>query len=115
MPRRFVIGIMLSFRHVESDMMRRMIIQLRMIKCELCRCSSIKLIWDAVTKLDGSSSYTASLTSSVLNYPTEYGRRYHAFRAGGRSLMNIAGDDHVTKMKSAYNFPNDEVLFGSVW
>ncbi|KAF5491980.1 Secondary metabolism regulator LAE1 [Colletotrichum siamense] len=39
---------------------------------------------------DQISSYTASLTSSVLNYPTEYGRRYHAFRAG------------------AYNFPNDE-------
>ncbi|KAF4879215.1 Secondary metabolism regulator LAE1 [Colletotrichum siamense] len=36
------------------------------------------------------SSYTASLTSSVIDYPTEYGRRYHAFRAG------------------AYNFPNDE-------
>ncbi|KXH28233.1 methyltransferase domain-containing protein [Colletotrichum simmondsii] len=36
------------------------------------------------------SSYTASLTSSVVDYPTEYGRRYHAFRAG------------------AYNFPNDE-------
>lgn len=92
-------------------MMRRMIIQLRMIKCELCRCFSIKLIWDVVAKLDGSSSYTVSLTSSVLNYPTEYGRRYHAFRAGGRFLMKIALADHVTKMNAAYNFPNDEVLF----
>lgn len=36
------------------------------------------------------SSYTASLTSSVLNYPTEFGRRYHAYNAG------------------SYNFPNDE-------
>ncbi|TDZ15864.1 putative methyltransferase tdiE [Colletotrichum orbiculare MAFF 240422] len=28
------------------------------------------------------SSYTASLTSSVVDYPEEYGRRYHAFRSG---------------------------------
>ncbi|KAK1656782.1 S-adenosyl-L-methionine-dependent methyltransferase [Colletotrichum godetiae] len=37
-----------------------------------------------------SSSYTASWTSSVVDYPEEYGRTYHAFRAG------------------SYNFPNDE-------
>ncbi|KAF9871153.1 methyltransferase domain-containing protein [Colletotrichum karsti] len=36
------------------------------------------------------SAYTASLTSSVVNYPTEHGRRYHAFRSG------------------AYYGPNDE-------
>ncbi|KAE9572696.1 hypothetical protein CGMCC3_g11163 [Colletotrichum fructicola] len=36
------------------------------------------------------SSYTASLTSSVVNYPIEYGRRYHAYRPG------------------SYKFPNDE-------
>ncbi|KAF6836220.1 methyltransferase domain-containing protein [Colletotrichum musicola] len=29
-----------------------------------------------------SSSYTASITSSVVDYPTEYGRRYHAYQAG---------------------------------
>ncbi|KAF7553975.1 hypothetical protein G7046_g6944 [Stylonectria norvegica] len=39
---------------------------------------------------DQLSSYTASLTSSVVNYPMEHGRRYHAFREG------------------SYNFPNDE-------
>ncbi|KAH7176106.1 methyltransferase domain-containing protein [Dactylonectria macrodidyma] len=39
---------------------------------------------------DELSSYTASLTSSVLNYPVEYGRRYHAYQAG------------------SYAFPNDE-------
>ncbi|KAK1848061.1 methyltransferase domain-containing protein [Colletotrichum chrysophilum] len=39
---------------------------------------------------DRISSYTASLTSSVVDYPTENGRRYHAFRAG------------------AYYGPNDE-------
>ncbi|TDZ36934.1 Secondary metabolism regulator LAE1 [Colletotrichum spinosum] len=38
----------------------------------------------------GSSAYTASLSSSVLDYPEQYGRRYHAFRSG------------------AYNIPNDE-------
>ncbi|TQN67673.1 Secondary metabolism regulator LAE1, partial [Colletotrichum shisoi] len=36
------------------------------------------------------SNYTASLTSSVVDYPVEYGRRYHAFRPG------------------SYKFPNDE-------
>ncbi|KAL0939767.1 methyltransferase domain-containing protein [Colletotrichum truncatum] len=36
------------------------------------------------------SSYTRSISSSVVDYPVEYGRRYHAFRQG------------------AYSFPNDE-------
>ncbi|KAF9874910.1 umta methyltransferase family protein [Colletotrichum karsti] len=36
------------------------------------------------------SQYSKSLTSSIVNYPVEYGRRYHAFRAG------------------SYKFPNDE-------
>ncbi|GKT65301.1 UMTA methyltransferase family protein [Colletotrichum tofieldiae] len=43
------------------------------------------------TLLSASSSYTASLTSSVVDYPIEYGRRYHAYRPG------------------SYKFPNDEV------
>ncbi|KAF6830213.1 hypothetical protein CPLU01_07507 [Colletotrichum plurivorum] len=37
---------------------------------------------------DRISSYTASLTSSVLNYPVEYGRRYHAFRSGSYFAPN---------------------------
>ncbi|KAK1708926.1 methyltransferase domain-containing protein [Colletotrichum acutatum] len=45
---------------------------------------------DSSTIEDRLSSYTASLSSSVIDYPEEYGRRYHAFRAG------------------SYNFPNDE-------
>ncbi|KAL2879737.1 hypothetical protein SGCOL_004779 [Colletotrichum sp. CLE4] len=45
---------------------------------------------DTSTMDDRMSSYTASLSSSVVDYPTEYGRTYHAFRAG------------------SYNFPNDE-------
>ncbi|KAK2046103.1 S-adenosyl-L-methionine-dependent methyltransferase [Colletotrichum somersetense] len=36
------------------------------------------------------SNYTASLTSSVVDYPIEYGRRYQAYRPG------------------SYKFPNDE-------
>ncbi|KAM0540778.1 hypothetical protein ACHAPJ_013509 [Fusarium lateritium] len=36
------------------------------------------------------STYTASLSSSVLNYPTEFGRQYHAYNP------------------DSYNFPNDE-------
>ncbi|KAK2775292.1 methyltransferase domain-containing protein [Colletotrichum kahawae] len=39
---------------------------------------------------DRMSSYTRSITSSVFDYPVEYGRRYHAYRQG------------------AYAFPNDE-------
>ncbi|KAK1509828.1 methyltransferase domain-containing protein [Colletotrichum tamarilloi] len=37
---------------------------------------------------DRMSSYTKSVTSSVVDYPTEHGRRYHAFRAGGRLDYN---------------------------
>ncbi|KAF6833346.1 umta methyltransferase family protein [Colletotrichum musicola] len=37
-----------------------------------------------------SSNYSASVTSSVVDYPVEYGRRYHAYRPG------------------SYKFPNDE-------
>lgn len=35
-----------------------------------------------------SSTFTASLSSSVLNYPIENGRRYHAYRAGAYPLPN---------------------------
>ncbi|OHF02529.1 hypothetical protein CORC01_02224 [Colletotrichum orchidophilum] len=41
---------------------------------------------DASTIDDRISSYTASLTSSVVDYPTEYGRRYHAFRSGVKTI-----------------------------
>ncbi|KAF6824076.1 UMTA methyltransferase family protein [Colletotrichum plurivorum] len=34
------------------------------------------------------SSYTASLSSSVIDYPEEYGRRYHAFRPGSYIMPN---------------------------
>ncbi|KXH48433.1 methyltransferase [Colletotrichum simmondsii] len=46
---------------------------------------------DDPVEADEGSSYTASLSSSVIDYPEEYGRRYHAFRPG------------------SYSFPNDEV------
>ncbi|KAH6632603.1 S-adenosyl-L-methionine-dependent methyltransferase [Chaetomium tenue] len=36
----------------------------------------------------GGSSYATSLASSVLDYPFEHGRRYHAFRAVGYSRPN---------------------------
>ncbi|KAK4155427.1 S-adenosyl-L-methionine-dependent methyltransferase [Chaetomidium leptoderma] len=36
----------------------------------------------------GGSSYTTSLASSVVDYPFEHGRRYHAFRAGRYSRPN---------------------------
>ncbi|KXH66342.1 UMTA methyltransferase [Colletotrichum salicis] len=34
------------------------------------------------------SNYTASLSSSVVDYPMEYGRRYHAFRPGSYIMPN---------------------------
>ena len=40
----------------------------------------------ALTLCPPRSSYTASLTSSVLAYPTEHGRRYHAYRPGRTHL-----------------------------
>lgn len=39
---------------------------------------------------DESSTYTASLTSSILNFPIENGRRYHAFREGTYIFPNDA-------------------------
>ncbi|CAI0650038.1 unnamed protein product [Colletotrichum noveboracense] len=45
---------------------------------------------DGLTIDDRLSTYTESLTSSVIDYPEEFGRRYHAYRPG------------------SYNFPNDE-------
>lgn len=36
------------------------------------------------------SSFTASLTSSVLNYPTQYGRRYHAYQAGCKCMLRFS-------------------------
>ncbi|KAK2023762.1 methyltransferase domain-containing protein, partial [Colletotrichum zoysiae] len=55
---------------------------------------------------DRISTYTASLTSSVVDYPTEYGRRYHAFRAGSylapndESEMDRLDLNHMLIMKS---------------
>ncbi|KAE9579594.1 hypothetical protein CGMCC3_g4369 [Colletotrichum fructicola] len=43
---------------------------------------------DAPSIDDRISSYTYSLTSSVIDYPMEYGRRYHAFRSGSYVLPN---------------------------
>ncbi|KAJ0147319.1 hypothetical protein CTA2_818, partial [Colletotrichum tanaceti] len=35
-----------------------------------------------------SANYTATLSSSVVDYPVEYGRRYHAFRPGSYIMPN---------------------------
>ncbi|KAF6811293.1 methyltransferase domain-containing protein [Colletotrichum plurivorum] len=47
---------------------------------------------NASTIDDRISTYTASLSSSVLDYPTENGRRYHAFRAGAYYGPNDEGE-----------------------
>ena len=39
---------------------------------------------DEISKQAKSSAYTASLSSSVVDYPVEHGRTYNAFRAGSR-------------------------------
>ncbi|GKT64891.1 methyltransferase domain-containing protein [Colletotrichum tofieldiae] len=53
---------------------------------------------EAASNIDDQiSTYTASLSSSVLDYPTENGRRYHAFRAGWA-------------IEAADVFPNAEIL-----
>ncbi|KAK5657495.1 hypothetical protein OQA88_3067 [Cercophora sp. LCS_1] len=43
---------------------------------------------DSVIDDDELSTFTASVTSSVLDYPSEHGRRYHAFRSGVYPLPN---------------------------
>ncbi|KAK5657225.1 hypothetical protein OQA88_3283 [Cercophora sp. LCS_1] len=47
---------------------------------------------------DEMSSYTASIRSSILEYPFEHGRRYHAFRHGGEFGREL----------DTYCLPNDE-------
>ncbi|KAF9880626.1 methyltransferase domain-containing protein [Colletotrichum karsti] len=42
---------------------------------------------DDTTSIDD-RIYTSSLTSSILDYPMEYGRRYHAYRSGSYVLPN---------------------------
>ncbi|KAL2133428.1 hypothetical protein VTI74DRAFT_2354 [Chaetomium olivicolor] len=37
---------------------------------------------------DDITTFTASITSSILDYPVEHGRRYHAFRSGVYSMPN---------------------------
>ncbi|KAF4784512.1 methyltransferase domain-containing protein [Colletotrichum scovillei] len=55
---------------------------------------------------DRISTYTASLSSSVVDYPTENGRRYHAFRAGtylgpnDESEMDRLDLNHMLIMKT---------------
>lgn len=57
------------------------------------------------------TTYTASLTSSVVDYPTEYGRRYHAFRQGGEPLDStlFSVSTNICDTLPAYQFPNDDV------
>ncbi|OLN81629.1 Malonyl-[acyl-carrier protein] O-methyltransferase 1-like protein 5 [Colletotrichum chlorophyti] len=58
---------------------------------------------------DQISSYTASLTSSVVDYPEEFGRRYHAFRPGSyfapndESEMDRLDFNHMLVLKTIGN------------
>jgi len=71
------------------------------------------------------SAFTASLTSSVIDYPVEHGRRYHAFRAGSKyfiiyyyyyfslvvvEISSRPAPQTMQSLNSAdYPLPNDEV------
>ncbi|KAF6802657.1 umta methyltransferase family protein [Colletotrichum sojae] len=58
------------------------------------------------------SSYSTSLASSAVDYPTEHGRRYHAFRRGGESCdgpVPFAVQVSLTLVLLAYILPNDEM------
>ncbi|KAL4418184.1 methyltransferase domain-containing protein [Colletotrichum abscissum] len=46
------------------------------------------------------STYTRSMTSSIVNYPLEYGRRYHAYRAGVYAFPN--DDPELDRMDMAH-------------
>ncbi|OHF04044.1 methyltransferase domain-containing protein [Colletotrichum orchidophilum] len=46
------------------------------------------------------STYTKSITSSIVNYPQEYGRRYHAYRAGVYAFPN--DDPELDRMDMAH-------------
>ncbi|OHE95153.1 methyltransferase [Colletotrichum orchidophilum] len=50
---------------------------------------------------DQISSYTASLASSAVDYPTEFGRRYHAFRPGAYFLPN--DDKEMARLDMSHN------------
>lgn len=58
--------------------------------------------WDSDSAVDMASvvSSTQSLTSSVLNYEYENGRRYHAFRAGQYFMPN---DDQEQEVSPEFN------------
>lgn len=72
-----------------------------------------KCLWRS-SLMDGkranSSNYTASLTSSVVEYPVEHGRRYHAYRAGSKSENPIDSSARADPMLLGYSRPNDEVI-----
>lgn len=76
-------------------------------------CTTSRNILNSAKKLANMhrTTYTASLTSSVVDYPTEYGRRYHAFRQGGEllktTLFSVSTNSRGTLL--AYQFPNDDV------
>lgn len=57
------------------------------------------------------SAYTASLSSSVVDYPVENGRRYHAYRKGGESREPPeTWNEPLTNLyRPAYLLPNDDV------
>lgn len=57
-----------------------------------------------------SSAFTASLSSSVMDYPIEHGRSYHAYSRGCTfEPLSITGLYILTTSSLAYLLPNDDV------
>lgn len=60
-------------------------------RAELRGKTTRRLMGLSTTVNSGESSYATSLASSVVDYPYEHGRRYHAFRAGRKSPFTTLG------------------------
>lgn len=70
---------------------------------------TIRRVYGLAVNHFSSASYATSLSSYVEDYKWVYGRRFHAYREGGKRSAYFAYiSDILTCNRSAYNFPNDE-------
>lgn len=72
-------------------------------KCICCR----KLKLESRFSLGCSSTYTASLTSSIINYQYENGRRYHAYPNAKEVSSFLFAPVHVRKLTQGSQLPTE--------